>query len=394
MEPMAAAHALVRAMPDGTAVVDEAITTGVYVRGFHHWTEPGRYFFCKGGGLGWGMPAALGVSLACDGSVPVLCVVGDGSAMYSPQALWTAAHERLPVVFAVVVNRQYLILKNYLREHEGRQSVAHDRFVAMDLDDPPLDFVALGRVDGRRRHARRATPATSATPCAAALGHRAARTSLEIPITVPGDGRRPSLRAARRRRRCETVGPSSTTSTGTVRDRRALGRARPQRLGQDHAACASPSLLPAPHARATVEVLGQRARARSTSARCAPASGWRRRRWPTSSAPGLTRADVVMTAQHAALGAVVAHLHRRGPRAGARRCSTASASAHAGRADVRHAVVGRAPAGAAGPHAHDRPRPGAARRAHRRPRPRRPGGAGRQRWPRSPATRRRRQRCS
>ena len=87
---MAAAHALVRAMPRDTPVVDEAITTGVYVRGFHHWTEPGRYFFCRGGGLGWGMPAALGVSLGYD-RVPVLCVVGDGSAMYSPQALWTAA---------------------------------------------------------------------------------------------------------------------------------------------------------------------------------------------------------------------------------------------------------------------------------------------------------------
>ncbi len=41
-----------------------------YVRGFHHWTEPGRYFFCKGGGLGWGMPAALGVSLAHGGTCP------------------------------------------------------------------------------------------------------------------------------------------------------------------------------------------------------------------------------------------------------------------------------------------------------------------------------------
>ena len=51
----------------------------------------------------------------------MLCVVGDGSAMYSPQALWTAAHEQLPVVFAVVNNRQYLILKNNLRAHEGRR---------------------------------------------------------------------------------------------------------------------------------------------------------------------------------------------------------------------------------------------------------------------------------
>jgi len=143
MDPMAAAHALVRAIPPDTCVVDEAITTGVYVRGFHHWTEPGRYFFCTGGGLGWGMPAACGVSLAHGGD-PVLCVVGDGSAMYSPQALWTAAAEQLPVVFAVVNNRQYKILKGYLRGMAGA-SVRTGRFIGMDLDDPPVDYLALAR---------------------------------------------------------------------------------------------------------------------------------------------------------------------------------------------------------------------------------------------------------
>jgi benzoylformate decarboxylase len=146
MDPMAAGHALVRALPPNTTVIDEAITTGFYVRGFHHWTEPGHYYFCKGGGLGWGMPAALGVSLARDRE-PVLCVVGDGSAMYSPQALWTAAHEQLPVVFAVVNNRQYLILKGYLRGM-GRDSVKADRMVAMDIDEPPVDFVGLARSMG------------------------------------------------------------------------------------------------------------------------------------------------------------------------------------------------------------------------------------------------------
>jgi benzoylformate decarboxylase len=141
MDPMAAAHALVRAMPPGSLIVDEAITTGVYVRGFHHEPVPGRYFFCPGGGLGWGMPAACGVSLGHERE-PVLCVVGDGSAMYSPQALWTAAHERLPVVFAVVNNREYRILKNNLRGMGG-DSVGADRFVAMDIEDPPVDYIAL-----------------------------------------------------------------------------------------------------------------------------------------------------------------------------------------------------------------------------------------------------------
>lgn len=141
MHPMAAAHALVRALPPDSIVVDEAITTGVYIRGFHHWTEPGRYYFCTGGGLGWGMPAACGVSLA-HGGTPVLCVVGDGSAMYSPQALWTAAAEKLPVVFAVVNNRQYKILKNYLAGMDGA-AARTGRFVGMDLADPPIDYVAL-----------------------------------------------------------------------------------------------------------------------------------------------------------------------------------------------------------------------------------------------------------
>ena len=140
--PMAAAHALVRALPPGTPVVDEAITTGVYVRGFHHRAVEDGYFFCKGGGLGWGMPAACGVSLARDRS-PVLCAVGDGSAMYSPQALWTAAREQLPVVFAVVDNGQYKILKDYLRGMGG-VSATSGRFVAMDLE-PAVDFVALAQ---------------------------------------------------------------------------------------------------------------------------------------------------------------------------------------------------------------------------------------------------------
>ena len=138
MAPAAAAHAIVRALPSGTVVVDEAITTGSYVRGFHD----GPYLFCRGGGLGWGMPAALGASLGRGGE-PVVCVVGDGSAMYSPQALWTAAAQSLPVVFCVVNNRQYLILKNALRQRNG-PTVANQRYVGMDLAEPPVDFVALG----------------------------------------------------------------------------------------------------------------------------------------------------------------------------------------------------------------------------------------------------------
>jgi benzoylformate decarboxylase len=181
MHPMAAAHALLRALPPESVVVDEAITTGTYVRGFHHVSSPGRYFFCRGGGLGWGMPAALGVSLGLDRQ-PVLCVVGDGSAMYSPQALWTAARERLPVVFAVVDNRQYLILKNALRAMDG-DTARTGRYVGMDLADPPVDFVALARSMGvDSTLVEKATDVGEAVRAAWDTGRPHL---LELPITTP-----------------------------------------------------------------------------------------------------------------------------------------------------------------------------------------------------------------
>jgi benzoylformate decarboxylase len=143
--PMAAAHALVRALPADAIVVDEAVTTGPYVRGFHHTHEPGTYLFNRGGGLGWGMPAAVGVQLARPERA-VLCVVGDGSALYSPQALWTAARYELPVVFAVVNNREYRILKHGVDRGGG------GGYVGMDLVQPPLDFPALASAFGVRSH--------------------------------------------------------------------------------------------------------------------------------------------------------------------------------------------------------------------------------------------------
>jgi benzoylformate decarboxylase len=179
MHPGAAAHALVRSVPAGTAVVDEAITTGVYVRGYHHRAVADGYFFCKGGGLGWGMPAACGVSLARD-RAPVLCVVGDGSAMYSPQALWTAAREQLPVVFAVVDNGQYKILKDYLRGMGGA-SARSGTFVAMDLE-PRVDFVALASAMGVP-----ATPIASTADIGDAVGAAVAAGGPHL-LHVPVEG--------------------------------------------------------------------------------------------------------------------------------------------------------------------------------------------------------------
>ena len=87
------------------------------------------------------MPAAVGVSLA-RGRCPVVCLVGDGGAMYAPQALWSARREGAPVVFVVLDNREYGLLKEQARL-QGLPKAAAGQFLAMDLD-PPLDFCALG----------------------------------------------------------------------------------------------------------------------------------------------------------------------------------------------------------------------------------------------------------
>jgi benzoylformate decarboxylase len=144
--PVAAVHALLSALPANIPVVDESMTCDDHVRAFHRADSPGRYFAARGGGLGWGMPAALGISLGY-GREPVLCMVGDGSAMYSPQALWTAAHENLPVLFAVVNNSQYLMLKYNLRKRYAERA-DELAFVGMDVDSPAIDFLALARSMG------------------------------------------------------------------------------------------------------------------------------------------------------------------------------------------------------------------------------------------------------
>ena len=73
----------------------------------------------------------------------MVCLVGDGAAMYSPQALWTLAHERLPVTVVVMNNREYNVLKNFMKAQPHFLSIRTNRFIAMDLEDPPIDFLAL-----------------------------------------------------------------------------------------------------------------------------------------------------------------------------------------------------------------------------------------------------------
>ena len=76
------------------------------------------FYGLRGGGIGWGLPAALGVKLA-QPERPVVALVGDGSAMYTIQSLWTAAHDSIAVVFVIFNNASYRILKQRTPGAEG-----------------------------------------------------------------------------------------------------------------------------------------------------------------------------------------------------------------------------------------------------------------------------------
>jgi benzoylformate decarboxylase len=124
-------------LPANAVVVEEGLTSTFSLLSFLPLRDAHCYYGLASGGIGFAMAGAIGISLALPGR-PVVAIVGDGSAMYSIQALWTAAHLKLPITYVVPNNRGYRILKERLR---ARQDSA--KFIGMDLRDPEIDFVRL-----------------------------------------------------------------------------------------------------------------------------------------------------------------------------------------------------------------------------------------------------------
>ena len=180
---LVAAREVVRAIGSRMPIVDEAIVTSSLVRRFLDSDSPRQYSFLRGGALGWGMPAAVGCSLGI-GREPVACLVGDGAALYSPQALWTAAHEKLPVLFVVMNNRQYDVLKAFMRSQPQYVSPLRNRYIAMDLVDPAIDYLALAASMGVP--AARATRASDIGPMIEAAARSAGPALVEIAIASKG----------------------------------------------------------------------------------------------------------------------------------------------------------------------------------------------------------------
>jgi benzoylformate decarboxylase len=146
--PIAAARLMAEirdAMPKDTVVVNEAITLTPDVMRTIPFRRPGDYYGTRGGGIGQAVPGAVGVKLAHPDR-PVLAISGDGSALYTIQALWTSAHHDLPMVWVILHNRAYRILKFNLDNYQRRFGLPGDRpYPHMDLTEPEVDFVAIAR---------------------------------------------------------------------------------------------------------------------------------------------------------------------------------------------------------------------------------------------------------
>ena len=106
----------------------------------HDWLQ------LTGGAIGDGLPMATGAAIACPDR-PVLCLEGDGSAMYNVQSLWTQARENLNVTTLIMNNRSYAILRGELA-NVGAQNVGPKAIDMLSLDRPDIDWVPLARAMG------------------------------------------------------------------------------------------------------------------------------------------------------------------------------------------------------------------------------------------------------
>ncbi len=128
---------LAEALPDDAVLVNEGLTSARLITDLVPYRDRYGYHGLASGGIGWGMAAAVGVQLALP-KRRVCALIGDGSAMYTIQALWTAAHLKLPITYVIPNNGGYRILKQRLLAFHQ-----NDQFIAMDLNDPAIDFAAL-----------------------------------------------------------------------------------------------------------------------------------------------------------------------------------------------------------------------------------------------------------
>src|SRR5262249_35245553 len=143
-------------LPERAIVVDEAATSGLSVPAATEGAPAHDWLTLTGGAIGQGLPTAVGAAIACPDR-PVIALQADRSALYTIQALWTMARERLDVTTIIFDNRAYAILRMEL-DRVGVEAAGDRARAMLDLSDPDLDFVAIARGFG--------VPATRATSAA------------------------------------------------------------------------------------------------------------------------------------------------------------------------------------------------------------------------------------
>src|SRR5262249_33846777 len=123
----------------------EAITSNVDLTRTLLFQKGDDFYGPRGGGIGQGLPSAIGVKLAHP-KRPVICLSGDGSSLYTIQALWSAAHHNVPVVFIILNNRVYSILKLNMNRYRSLFGVGGERpHPHMDLTNPTMQYVDIAR---------------------------------------------------------------------------------------------------------------------------------------------------------------------------------------------------------------------------------------------------------
>ncbi len=142
IDPGRAMVEIVDALPPESIVVDEGVLSTRQLPRLLPFRGSNDFYGLDSGGIGFAIAGAIGVSLAHP-TRPVTAIIGDGSAMYGIQALWTAAKQSLPLTYVICNNSSYRILKERLKAFHD-----NDNFIGMDMRDPAIDFTGMARSMG------------------------------------------------------------------------------------------------------------------------------------------------------------------------------------------------------------------------------------------------------
>jgi benzoylformate decarboxylase len=146
VQPLALLEAIGAMLPKDAVVIEEILSSAPGTRSLINSDDEQSFYGLRGGGIGWGLPAAIGAKIALPDR-PVVALIGDGSAMYTIQALWTQARERLNVTTLLCNNRSYRILQVELHRAGVTEPGRKARSLT-ELSNPDLDWVRLARAMG------------------------------------------------------------------------------------------------------------------------------------------------------------------------------------------------------------------------------------------------------